>query len=244
PAVYAFPRPGPFQPLAQTKLSAKGGLLYLDDERDVLGVFEDTGRYVYLLRAADFSPVATVPAPFLADAAHYDQTRHEGIACAGLGPLRRIDGNAYVSVAFAGDPFTFRPLWPSSRYPSSWLAVPWGCDWDPAARRAYVAVASLGLLEEIDYDSGDVVRRSFIWPGVRSVVVDTDRRRIYAGFFLSGEVVAIDMASRAVGAPWPARRVVPPLLLSPGQHTPRLTAHPGLLAISRQPADIPTADSR
>lgn len=206
--IYALARSGPFGPVATAPLVHKVGLLYLDDGRDILGVFNDDGLQVYLLRASDFAPITTISAPFLPDAAHYDQASHQGIACAAIGPARQIDGNTFVAVAFTGDPFTFRPLAPSSEYPSSWLAVTWGCDWDPSTRRAYVAIASFGLLVEIDYDSGRILRRIFIGPGARTVAYDAPRRRIYVGFFLSGDIIGVDADTGAVVERWFAGRFV------------------------------------
>ncbi len=213
--VYVLPRDGPFRPLAEAHLPGKVGAgVYVDDEHDSVGLFEDKGLLLYRFRASDLTPSPPVPAPFLPDAVHYDPSSHQGIACAALGPLRRIDGQAFASVAFDGALLRYRPLAPSFQYPSSWLALTWGCDWDRAARRVYVAVASLGLLEEIDYDTGRILRRFHVGFGVRSLVLDTLRRRLYAGFFLSGDIVAVDVDSGAVVDRWSVGRFVRRVALS------------------------------
>jgi hypothetical protein len=231
-AVFALPRSGPMRPLGEARVPASvGGAMYVDDEHDIIGAFEDRGRELYLLRASDLAPLGTVPAPVLPDASHYDEARHQGIVCAGFGPVRRIDGQAYAAVAFDGVPFACRPLAPSSHYPSSWLALTWGCDWDPTARRAYAAVASLGLIEEIDYDTGDILRRFPVGLGVRSVAFDARRRRLYAGFFLSGDVIAIDLTGGAPVARWFAGRFVRQVTVSRDQRSLLVTSNLGIVRI-------------
>jgi hypothetical protein len=231
-AVFALPRSGPVRRLAEARVPASiGGAMYVDDEHDVVGAFEDRGRELYLLRASDLAPLGTVPAPVLPDASHYDQARHQGIVCAGFGPVRRIDGQAYAAVAFDGVPFACRPLAPSSHYPSSWLALTWGCDWDPTARRAYAAVASLGLIEEIDYDTGDILRRFPVGLGVRSVAFDARRRRLYAAFFLSGDVIAIDLDSGATVVRWFAGRFVRQVTMSRDERSLLVTSNLGIVRI-------------
>ncbi|MEO8601511.1 MAG: hypothetical protein ABI629_02935 [bacterium] len=144
---YALPLDGSFEPIAEVHLPSTTGQIYLDDERDTIGLFEDQANELYRLRASDLAVLGTLPAPFVPDDVHYDQTRHQGVGCVALGPLRRIDGQAYAAVAFEGTPFSARALAPSSQYPSTWLALSWGCDWDPQTRRVYAAIATLGLLQ-------------------------------------------------------------------------------------------------
>lgn len=181
--------------LAEVDLSAAAGNLFVDDDRDVIGMFEDQAEQLYRARIRDLSPLETLPANFAPDQVHYDQERHEGIACAATGPRRLIGGEAYSAIAFKGDPFTHRPLAGSTQYPLSWLSATFGCDWDPAARRAYVAVASLGLLLQVDYDSGAVLKSSFIGFGGRPVRLDAARGKVFIAFFLSGDVISVELES-------------------------------------------------
>ena len=230
--VFALPRSGPFRPVAEAHVPGKvGGAMYLDDAHDLIGAFDDEGLEVYLLRASDLGLLGTVAAPLLPDGSHYDQGRHQGVACAGFGPMRRIDGQAYASVAFDGEPFSCRPLAPSSRYPSSWLALTWGCDWDPSTRRVYAAVASLGLVEEIDYDTGVVMRRFPVGLGIRSLAFDARRKRFYAAFFLSGDIIAVDIESGARVAHWSAGRFVRYVTLSRDEHSLLVTSNLGIVRI-------------
>lgn len=237
--VYALPLMGPFEPILQTHIPGKAGEIYVDDEHDVVGAFDDEGLVLTRLRASDLAPLDTVSAPFLADGIHYDQRSHQGILCAALGPLRRVDGHAFASAAFTGAPFSFRPLAPSSSYPSSWLALTWGCDWDPVARRAWVAVASLGLLEQVDYDTGAIVNRTFIGFGARAVAVDPLRRRVYVGFFLNGNVLGLDIDSGAVVDRWFAGRFLRQITLARDQESLLVASNVGVLRIPLVPLTHP-----
>ena len=234
--VHVFPRDGPLAPLASTRLPALIGGIYVDDQRDVLGVFEDDGLFVHRLRVSDLSPLGRAAAPVLPDGVHYDQRSGKGIVCGALGPLRRLDGAAYAAVAFDGEPFAPRPLAAAGAHPSSWLALTWGCDWDPDRGRAYVALASLGLLLEIDYDSGRILDRRFIGFGVRAVELDLARRRLYAAYFLSGDVVALDLDSGATVARWPTGRFVRQLTLTRDGSGLLASANLGIVRIALPPA--------
>ena len=212
--VYAVPREGPLRPIAEAAVPAPTATLYVDDADDAIGLFSDDGRQVTRLRASDLAPLEPRPGRFAADEVHYDQRLHEGIICFAAGPIGTVDGQRYSAVAFKGAPFVARPLAPSSRYPSSWIAMTWACDWDPIGRRAYVAIANLGLLERIQYDTGDVLDRSFVGFGVRTVAFDRARRRVFAGVFLSGEILEIDAETGAIMDRWFAGRFVRYVALS------------------------------
>lgn len=206
--IYALPSEGPFRPLAEAHVPAGTATLYVDDADDTIGLFADDGRQVTRLRASDLSALEPAAGRFAADEVHYDRRLREGIICFAAGPIGSIDGERYVAAAFKGVPFVARPLAPSSRYPSSWLAMTWGCDWDPIGRRAYVAIANLGVIATIDYDTGDVLHRSFAGFGIRTVALDRARRRVYAGVFLSGEVLAIDAETGRITDRWFAGRFI------------------------------------
>lgn len=213
--VYILPRHGALRPLAAARVPARAALFYVDEARDVLALSEDDREYVYRLRARDLAPFDRQPAPFVSDQMRYDAAHNEGIACGSGSPLGGgIDGEGFSAVAYTGQPFTIRPLAPTSRNPTSWVPGTWGCDWDPKTRRAWVAVAPLGVVQEIDYDSGDVLRRFFVGQGARPVLYDAARRLLYVGFFLSGDVVAVDLDSGDTVRRWPAGRFVRYLALS------------------------------
>jgi len=192
--------------LAEKEVPLKAGILYSDDRSGTIALCEDESGRLYFFRAADLADAGSVPVPFNSTYVRYDQDRGEGLACG------RNDG--FVAVAFRGDPFSFRPLGLASQYPSSWLAGTWGCDWDPVGRRAYVAVASFGALEVIDYDSGRILDWGFAGFGIRAVIFDAQRRLVYMGAFPSGEVIAMDADTLAVVHRWFAGRFLRDLKLS------------------------------
>ena len=234
--VYAVPREGPLRPIAETHVPAATATLYVDDAADTIGLFADDGEHVSRLRASDLAPLDSAPGPFAADEVHYDQRLHEGIICFAAGPVRTLDGEAFSAVAFKGAPFVARPLAPSSRHPSSWAAMTWGCDWDPVGRRAYVAIADLGVLEVIQYDSGDVLDRSFVGFGIRTVAFDRARRRVYAGVFLSGEVLAIDADTGRITDRWFAGRFIRYVALSRDGAALLVASNLGIVRIPLPPA--------
>jgi hypothetical protein len=229
--IYALPRHGALRPLATAQVPVKGAIVYFDDEKDVMGLCEDEGAVVYRLRPSDLTVLGPLPAPVLSDQMRYDPIRHEGILCGAGSPLHGIDGEGFIAAAFTAEPFALRPLAPTSRYPSSLLAGTWGCDFDPATRRAWIALASNGLLVEVDYDSGDVIRRSWIGLGIRSVVYDPRRHLVYAGFFLSGDIVAVAPDTGAVVARWPSGRFVRSLTLARDGDALLVTSNLGVVRI-------------
>jgi len=109
--------------------------------------------------------------------------------------------------------------------------VTWGCDWDAVARRAYVAVASLGLLEVIDYDSGRIVNWRFAGLGIRPVAFDPQRRLIYAGTFLSGDVIAVDADTLEVVHRWFVGRFLRQLEISRDRRSLLATSTLGIVRV-------------
>jgi hypothetical protein len=234
--VYAVAREGPLRPIAEVQVPAPTATMYVDDAADTIGLFADDGRQLTRLRASDLAALEPAPGRFAADEVHYDQRLHEGIICFAAGPIGEIGGDRYAAVAFKGAPFVPRPLAPSSRYPSSWAAMTWGCDWDPVGRRAYVAIANFGMLEVIQYDTGDVLDRSFVGFGIRTVAFDRARRRVYAGVFLSGEVLAIDADTGAITERWFAGRFIRYVALSRDGTALLVASNLGIVRIPLAPA--------
>jgi hypothetical protein len=212
--LYAVSGEHPVELLAEKHFPERTGELYYDEEADLLGLLSDEGKNMIPVRGSNLEPEELQPAPIPPGATHYDTALGEGVFCFAAGPLRTIDGAGFVSVAFRGAPFSLRPLAPTTRYLSSWLASTWGCDWDSRSRRVYVAVANLGLLLTIDYDSGEVIDRNWIGFGIRSIALDRERRRLYLGDFLRGRVIEWDVRQARVVRDWFAGRFVRHLLLS------------------------------
>jgi hypothetical protein len=206
--IYVLPGLGPIRILAEKDLPLRAGILYFDDRSGTIALCEEEAEQLYFFRAADLGDAGSVPVSFNSTYVRYDQALGEGLAC-GVST-----GERFVAAAFRGDPFSFRPLAAASRYPSSWLAGTWGCDWDPAERRAYVAVASFGVLEVIDYDSGLILDWGVAGFGMRAVVFDAQRRLVYMGSFPSGKVIAVDADTLAVAHRWFAGRFLRDLKLT------------------------------
>ena len=148
----------------------------------------------------------------------------------------RLDPRDYPGaaalVAFRGHPFQVRGLAPSSEYPWAWLSIVWGCEFDPVARRAWAAVADLGLLLTLDYDSGAVLDRRFIGMGMRSMALDAARHRLYVANFLRGDVVSYDLGTGAEAGRWFAGRFVRGLRLSRDGRSLWVGSNLGVLSIS------------
>lgn len=230
--IVAVTRSAPLREVGRAVL-AQGGNFYLDPASDLLGEFGDEGHVLDLIRASDFAPVQRdIPANFLGpDFVRYDPRRHEGVACSASGPLRTIDGEASLAIAFVGVPFSPRALAPSSRYPSSWISLSWGCDWTADRRQVFVAVSTLGQIVTVDRRSGDIVHRSFAGFGVRPVTFDPRRGRLYVGNFLRGDVLALDVATGLVERRWFAGRFVRDIELTPDGTEILVTSNLGIVRI-------------
>jgi hypothetical protein len=212
--LYVLPRTAPARPLAEIRVPESVGELYYDPRSDIVGLLSDEGEVMRPVRLSDGAVLDPVPAPIIPGDTRYDAARGEGVVCFAAGPMRQLEGEAFLSVAFRGDPFTPRPLGRSSENPTAWLSMVWGCDWNPEAGRVYVADASLGLLAEVDYESGRVLRRIPIGFGMRNVQVDRARGVIYVGNFLRGDVIAVDLESGDEVARWFVGRFSRDLALS------------------------------
>lgn len=189
----AFPRRGPFEVIAETSTPESLGDLYYEPAVDRLYGFTDEGFEVLPFVASSMERLPSIEVPLLPPGAvRYDASRSEGIICSAGGPFTQIEGEAFMSLATRGDPFEVRPLGTGAL---ALATMTWGCDWDPVARRAWVAIPNLGLIATIDYDTGALLRTDFVGFGIRSLTYDGARRRIYATSFLAGFVAALDGAT-------------------------------------------------
>jgi hypothetical protein len=229
--LYILPRRTPVRPLAEVRVPESVGELFYDPRSDIAGLLSDEGEVMRPVRIGDATVLDAVPAPFIPGDTRYDPTRNEGVICFAGGPLRQLDGEPFLSVAFRGAPFSARPLGGGRSNPSAWLSMVWGCDWDPAAGRVYVADASLGLLDVIDYDSGRVLRRIRTELGMRSVALDPERARIYLANFLRGDVIVVDLASGDELGRWFVGRFVRGLTFSRDRGSLLATSNLGVVRI-------------
>jgi hypothetical protein len=209
--LYAVDKADPMKVLASRRFRGDTGEFYVDPKADVGGVVFDQVTDLIPVRASDLTPGPPIPVRLDPGDTRYDMSRGEGIFCFAAGPLFPDQGTAFASVAFQGAPFRHRLLAPGG---SSWVSLSWGCDWDPAGRRAFVASANLGWLGVIDYDGGQYLRRWFVGLGVRAVTWDPARRRVYLGDFLRGEVFAVDPDTGRETGRWFAGRFVRQIVLS------------------------------
>lgn len=230
--LYVLPRAAPLRALAEVRVSESVGELYYDPASDTVGLLSDEGEVLRPVRVSDGAVLDAVPAPIIPGDTRYDASRGEGVVCFAGGPLRRLDGVPFLSVAFRGYPFAPRGLGAAWQNPTAWLSLVWGCDWDPATRRVYVADASLGMLATIDYDSGRVLRRFPIEFGIRYVTLDEDRRLLILANFLRGDIVALDVDSGAEVARWFAGRFVRQVVLSRDRRSLLATSNLGVVQFS------------
>lgn len=229
--IYAIAREYPLKVLAERELSALSGELFYDPKSDLLGVFSDEAEYLHPFRASTLEPLEPLVAPVIPGDTHFDVDRREGVLCFSAGPIKTINGGAFGAVAFSSEPFRLRPLAPSSSAPWMWTSFSWGCDWDPQKRRVFAALASLGVLHEIDYDSGAIVRTYFTGLGVRSVAYDEKRQYLYLGYYLSGQVKMMALPSGRIIKTWNAGRFLRTIVLSRDQRRIIVTSNVGILEI-------------
>jgi hypothetical protein len=138
-------------------------------------------------------------------AVRYDPQRGEGVVCAAGGPGFRVGGQRFMALAARrGPPAHLRALGADAAL--TWFAMTWGCEFDPVRRRAYVNLPNLGLLAALDYDSGALLRTSFVGFGMRMATLDPLRRRLYLTNFLAGYVAAVDEATGRVLRRWQVGR--------------------------------------
>lgn len=229
--VYAIARNHPLRVLSERELTVLSGELFHDPVGDLVGVFSDEAEFLHPFQASTLEPLEPVEAPVIPGDTHFDPQRREGVICFAAGPIKTLEGRAFAAVAFAADPFRMRPLAPSSAAPWTWLGFSWGCDWNPNERRVYAALASLGILHEIDYDSGTILRTFFTGLGVRSVAYDRARRRLYLGHYLTGQVKALDLATGRTIKEWEAGRFARTLVLTRDMRRLLVTSNLGIVEI-------------
>lgn len=205
--------------------------LFYDSASDTIGLLSDEARWVQRVRVSDRARLEPLPAPVVPGETRYDSARGEGVFCFGAGPLKTLEGEPFLSIAFRGDPFSMRPLGGAGTNPLAWISMVWGCDWDVETRRVYVANASLGLMSVVDYDSGRILRRFPIDFGVRFVTLDSDRNLLYLANFLRGDVVAVALDTGAELRRWFGGRFMRHLILSRDRKSLLATSNLGVVEI-------------
>jgi hypothetical protein len=163
-----------------TSVRRAGAAIY-DPALDTLFVLGDDGRYDHPDARGGHasSDEVTVPLPMLADYGRYDVGTHEGISVRCRGTDRSLRERRVSLSGGRLRRFTARAAAVRDSM-VGWLAFSFGCDWDPATRRAYVAIPNLGAVAELDYDSGRVIDFGRTYVGLRYLRFDPSRRRLYA----------------------------------------------------------------
>jgi len=188
--------------------------LFVDPTAMEAGFFadarDDVGGWVPRVRLPDFRPlplqrVLSVPADV-----RYDARMHRGLVCSATAA---VDGPFPLTIGsvFTAEPFSVRGIGSSPLALFSWWG---GCDWDAARRTAYAAVPGLGLIAEIDLQTGAVRRTHFVGIGARVVLLDEARRRLVVGNYFSGETRAFDLETFGEAARWSVGRLLGDLVLT------------------------------
>ncbi|UJR84384.1 YncE family protein [Sandaracinus amylolyticus] len=232
--LYELPLSGPFEPRAIAMQDGSvGELIYDPEDEHAYGITDEGGELVPIhvdtLRA---EPEVRAPI-FGAGAVRYDAARHEGLLCTSGGPVSRIDGRLFMLPAVRGAPLRLRAL--GADTPLAWITMTWGCDWDPAGRRAYMNVPNLGLTAVLDYDSGALLQTAFTGFGMRAITFDPARRRLYLANFLGGFVAAIDASSLQELERWPVGRYPRMVALSRDGRSLFVGTNIGVVTIALEP---------
>lgn len=165
---------------------------FYEPRNSTLYLFGDKMDGIHRFVLPGFDAAPTIPIEYFTPGElHYDPVAGEGVAC-----------GSRLATAIRGDPFAARNFAAGSASLIEKGALSWGCDWDKATRKVYVAVPNLGLLVKLDYDTNRVEKRWFVGPGMRSVAYDPARRRVYLTDFLRGYVIAFDEQTERVADRW------------------------------------------
>ena len=190
-AVFTLPAEAPLTIEAEHRFEGSVADLFFEPRSRTLHIFCDENDRIRSAAWPSFERYPDTMAPIFPGEVRYDPTRDEGVVCSWL-----------TGAAVRGHPLAHRFF--GQQAPTFWsiAALSWGCDWNPATRRVYTAVPNLGLLYEVDYDSGQILQKHWVGFGMRSATFDPHRGLVYLTNFLRGEVLAVDAATGATRAGW------------------------------------------
>lgn len=218
--VFELPRDDDIAILAEHWFDAPLGDGFYEPRNSTLYMFSDRRDRIYRAVLPTFEPAPPIPVAFAPGELHYDPAAGEGVAC-----------GSPTGAALRGEPFALRYFADGKSSLLEKLSMTWGCDWDQAARRIYSTIPNLGLLDKINYDTGEVEKRWFVGPGMRSVEYDPKRRRVYFTNFLRGEVVAFDERSERIVDRWFVGRFSRWVRLTPDGRALLATGNLGIVRI-------------
>lgn len=230
-ALMALPPGGGLEPARVVEVD-QSGELFVDPGLDHVGLFGDRQDRFTLVEASSFRVVHEEVGRWNPGETRYDPVRHEGVLCgaAPLGTLLQESG--YLAWAFRLVPRESHPLGEGL-----WVeaALSWGCDVDFERRRVFASVANLGLVVEMELDTGRVTRSRFVGLGLRSVLLDRSRGRLYVADFLRGTVRELDAGSLAVLRTWFAGRYVRDIVPARDGRGLLVTSNLGVVRIQTEP---------
>lgn len=196
-AILKVAREASLSVLGRQSFDNRVGYIFYAEKTDTVGFFDDECSTFREARASDLAEVSRRPLAACPGELRYDASADEGIFCGGVD---------VVTATFHAAPFAYRDL-AKQNLPLR-AALSWGCDWDRTHRKIFVALPNLGLLAQIDQDSGQVERYRYVGFALRSVAYDARRGRVYLTDFLGGDVIAIDATTGVEVARWFAGRFV------------------------------------
>lgn len=196
-AILKVPRDAPLAELGRQHFDNRVGYIFYAEKTDTVGFFDDECSTFREARADDLSEISRRPLAACPGELRYDGAADEGVFCGGVD---------VVTATFHAAPFAYRDL-AKQNLPLR-AALSWGCDWDRRRRKIFVALPNLGLLAQIDQDSGRVERYLYVGFALRSVAYDGRRDRLYLTDFLGGDVIALDASTGAEVNRWFAGRFV------------------------------------
>jgi hypothetical protein len=207
-----------------------------DPEAAEVTVFTDQ-RGAFVHDAETLARKAEFPATVQPDRLYYDHERDEGLLCFASGPAKGaneqgVRGPSFMALGFETSPFRERALGSGLL---ARMSFSWGCGWNPRTRQVYAGVTTLGLLFELDYDTGDVEGATWIGPGTRPIQVDVERGLLYVGYFFDGRVHALRLEDGRVVQRWFAGRFVRDIQISRDRQRLWVTSNLGLVEISLPP---------
>ena len=223
----------PFATLAQADPGNVGMIVHEPDKHRLVVFFDDMSHVATYddndLRQLESWPLHVTPEEF-----RYAPERQEGLYCFASTPLFPLAGRGYLSLAVGADLLSLRPLGASNQVPWAWLAFSDGCDFDPATRKAYVGVGTLGLVAVLDYDDGSLVKTYWAGFGVRPLLLDRTRQRLYAGNYLDGWMLELDASTGTQLRRWFVGRFVRHIVPAPDGAALLVTSSMGIVRVQTQ----------
>lgn len=230
-ALVALPSGGGLEP-AQLVEVDQSGELFVDLRLDRVGLFGDRQDRFTLVEVSSFTVISEEVGRWNPGETRYDPARHEGVLCGSAPPRTLLRESGFLARAFRLAPREGHPLGEGA-----WakFALSWGCDVDFERRRVFASVANLGLVVEMDLDTGRVTRSRFLGIGLRSVLLDASRDRLYVADFLRGTVHELDAGTLAVLRTWFAGRYVRDVVFARDGRGLLVTSNLGVARILTRP---------